>query len=72
MTRESAPNYEGNLDIKNVVTPKPVQTKSRQTGITVPKTILAGSHLGSAYSFHSLFLSKYGSRNFSFILLVRV
>jgi len=32
MTRESAPNYEDNREIKNVVIPKPVQTKSRQTG----------------------------------------
>jgi len=56
------------MDINIVVIPKPIQTKSRQTGITVPKIILAGSHLGSAYSFHSLFLSKYGSLNFSFIL----
>jgi hypothetical protein len=66
------PNYEGNLDIKNVVIPNPVQIKSRQIGIIVPKIILAGSHLGSAYSFHNLFFSKYGSLNLSFILLVRV
>jgi len=66
------PNYEGNLDINNVVIPKPVQIKSRQTGITVPKIILAGSHLGSAYSFHILSLSKYGSLNLFFILLVTV
>ena len=66
------PNYEGNLDIKNVVIPNPVQIKSRQIGIIVPKIILAGSHLGSAYSFHNLFFSKYGSLNLSFILLVTV
>src|SRR5262245_55911518 len=58
------PNYEGNLDINNVVIPKPVQTKSRQTGITVPKIILAGSHLGSAYSFHILPLQIWISQFF--------
>jgi len=41
-------NYDGNLDINSVVIPNPIQIKSRQIGITVPKTILAGSHLGSA------------------------
>src|SRR5215467_12564401 len=64
-------NYEGSLEINNVVIPNPVQIKSRQIGITVPKTTLAGSHLGSAYPFHILFLYKYGSLKLSFILLVR-